>query len=102
GVAELQQKHGKFLKGLRQLGLMMGLELVDELAGFALTKAAYDHDLLMIYANNDTRICQLLPPLTMHAGQVTEVMTQLDKALTSAARLHKLMRLKRWLSRGSD
>ena len=96
GVAELQQKHPKFLKGLRQLGLMMGLELVDELAGPVMTKAAYDHDLLMIYANNDSRICQFLPPLTISAGQVTEVLTKLDKALTSAARLHKLMKLKRW------
>lgn len=102
GVDELQQRHRKFLKGLRQLGLMMGLELVDDLAGPVLTKAAYDHDLLMIYANNDTRICQFLPPLTITAEQVTEVLTRLDKALTSAARLHKLMKLKRWLSRGAS
>jgi len=61
-----------------------------------MTKAAYDHDLLMIYANNDSRICQFLPPLTISARQVTEVLTKLDKALTSAARLHKLMKLKRW------
>ncbi len=99
GVADLKLKHGKFLKGLRQLGLMMGLELVDELAGPVLTKAAYDHDLLMIYANNDTRICQFLPPLTTTLGQVGEVLSKLDKALASAARLHKLMKLKRWLSR---
>lgn len=102
GVATLQQKHPKFLKGLRQLGLMMGLELVDELAGPVLTKAAYDHDLLMIYANNDTRICQFLPPLTIGAGELTEVLAKLDKALTHAGRLHKLMKLKRWLSRGAN
>ena len=32
-VEDLRQTHGRYLKGLRQLGLMMGLELEDELAG---------------------------------------------------------------------
>jgi len=95
GVATLQQKHGAFLTGFRQLGLMMGLELRDELSGPALTKAAYDHDLLIVYANNDTRICQFLPPLIIKAPQVEEVLRQLDQALTEAARLRLLLQARK-------
>ena len=84
GIEGLQKKHQGFLIGLRQLGLMMGLELEDELSGPILTKAAYDHDLLMIFCNNDPSVCQFLPPLIMELDQVDWIMEQLDHALTSA------------------
>ncbi|MCB0549657.1 MAG: aspartate aminotransferase family protein [Phaeodactylibacter sp.] len=99
GVAVLQQKHKGFLVGFRQLGLMMGLELKDELAGPALTKAAYDNGLLMVYANNDTRVCQFLPPLIIEAQQVEEVFSRLDKALSDAKRMRRLIQAKRMIDK---
>lgn len=90
-IDDLRQKHAGFLRGFRQLGLMMGLELKDDLCGPLLTKTAYDHDLLMIYANNDPRICQFLPPLVMEAEQIDGVMRALDNALLAARRLRPLM-----------
>ena len=90
----LRRKHDKFLCGLRQLGLMMGLVLKDELSGPVLTKTAYDHGLLMIYANNDPRVCQLLPPLVMDPAQIDGVMQQLDKALLAARRLKTVLQVK--------
>ena len=59
-----------------------------------LTKTAYDNDLLMIYANNDTRICQLLPPLVMEMEKVDWIMNRLEKALTAARRLKPLASIK--------
>ncbi|MCJ7682197.1 MAG: aspartate aminotransferase family protein [Candidatus Aminicenantes bacterium] len=94
GVASLQNKHGRFLKGLRQMGLMMGLELKDPLCGPLLTKTAYDHDLLLIYANNDPSVCQFLPPLVIADEEVGQVLEQLDGALSSAHRLKPLLNLK--------
>jgi acetylornithine/succinyldiaminopimelate/putrescine aminotransferase len=90
----LRLKHAGFLIGLRQLGLMMGLVLKDDLAGPLLTKTAYDHDLLMIYANNDPAVCQLLPPLVMEAEKIDEIIRQLDKALASARRLKPLLNVR--------
>ncbi|RPJ14754.1 MAG: aspartate aminotransferase family protein [Desulfobacteraceae bacterium] len=84
GTAQLMKKHPEYLKGFRQLGLMMGLKLADEISGPVLTKAAYDNDLLMLYANNDTSVCQFLPPLVMEEEQVDLVMEKLDKALYDA------------------
>lgn len=93
-TAALMAKHSKILIGLRQLGLMMGLELKNEICGPLLTKTAYDNDLLMIYANNDPRVCQLLPPLVMEMEKVDWIMDRLDKALTAARRLQPLASVK--------
>ena len=93
-IATLAQKHSKILIGLHQLGLMMGLKLKSEICGPLLTKTAFDNDLLMIYANNDPRVCQFLPPLVMELEKVDWIMTRLDKALTTARRLKPLANVK--------
>jgi acetylornithine/succinyldiaminopimelate/putrescine aminotransferase len=93
-IEGLRRKHPKFLVKLRQLGLMMGLELKDEISGPLLTKTAYDQDLLMIYANNDTRVCQFLPPLTMSLAEVDWVIERLDEALSAARRLRPVVGIK--------
>ena len=73
---------------------MMGLVMRDELSGPLLTKTAYDHGLLLIYANNDPRVCQLLPPLIMTEEQVDRVVNRLDGALASARKLKPLLGVK--------
>ncbi len=93
-IEKLRQKHPKFLLELRQLGLMMGLKLRDEWCGPLLTKTAYDRDLLLIYANNDPSVCQLLPPLVMAPEQLGEVIAALDAALSAAQKLRPLIPLK--------
>ncbi len=93
-IDKLMVKHGGFLTGLRQKGLMMGLEMKDEDCGPLLTKTAYDNGLLIIYANNDKRVCQLLPPLILREEQVPEIMTRLDKALSQARKLRPLLKVK--------
>jgi len=91
GIKSLMDKHPRFLTGFHQLGLMMGLKLKDETSGPLLTKTAYDHDLLMVYANNDTSVCQFLPPLIMDMDDTDWVLEQLDQALASATRLHEFL-----------
>ena len=73
---------------------MMGLVLKDKLSGPLLAKTAYDHDLLMLYANNDPSVCQILPPLVMEAEQIDEIIPQLDKALAAARRLKPVLSVK--------
>jgi acetylornithine/succinyldiaminopimelate/putrescine aminotransferase len=99
GVSGLIERHRGFLKGLRQLGLLMGLELPDELCGPILTRTAYDHDLLLVYAANDTSVCQLLPPLVMPLEDLPWVLERLDGALRAARRLAPAVRLQRGVRR---
>ena len=93
-LESLRKRHSKFFIAVRQLGLMMGLVLKDAQCGPILSKTAYDRDLLMIYANNDTRVCQLLPPLAMDPARIGWIIRQLDGALAAARRLNTVQGVK--------
>ncbi|MBC8184452.1 aspartate aminotransferase family protein [candidate division KSB1 bacterium] len=82
GFEELKAKHPQILVGLRQSGLMMGIEMVNEHCGPIFTKAAFDAGLLSVYAANDPRVAQLLPPLTIDRTLAGEILFRIDKALT--------------------
>jgi len=85
GFDALKKKHPKILTGLRQLGLMMGIEMVNDNCGPIMTKACYDHGILAIYANNDKRVCQLLPPLIIDNSTALEIIEKIDGALKDTA-----------------
>jgi putrescine aminotransferase len=85
GFNGLQKKHPRILTGLRQLGLMMGIEMVNDNCGPIMTKACYDHGILAIYANNDKRVCQLLPPLIIDNRIALEIIEKIDGALKDTA-----------------
>jgi len=81
GFEDLKTKHPSILVGLRQLGLMMGIEMVNDQCGPIMTKTCYDHGILSIYANNDKRISQLLPPLNIDKELAYEILQRIDGAL---------------------
>ncbi len=81
GFEELRGRHPGILVCLRQVGLMMGIEMVNEYCGPLFTKAAYDNGMLSVYANNDPRVAQLLPPLTIDRSLAEEILGRVDKAL---------------------
>jgi putrescine aminotransferase len=85
GFETLKKKHPRILTGLRQLGLMMGMEMVNDSCGPIMTKACYDHGILAIYANNDKRVCQLLPPLIIDNHTALEIIEKVDGALKDTA-----------------
>lgn len=84
GFQRLGTKHPEMVRGLRQLGLMMGIEMVNEHCGPVLSKTCYDHGILSVYANNDTRVSQLLPPLNIEDAVAREIIERVDGALTDA------------------
>jgi acetylornithine/succinyldiaminopimelate/putrescine aminotransferase len=88
--AELRTRHPEILVGLRQLGLMMGIEMVNDLCGPVLTKIAYDHGILSIYANNNKKVSQLLPPLNIERSVAQEIIERLDLAITDTKRMLEL------------
>lgn len=87
GFDDLKVKHPAILIGLRQLGLMMGIEMRSEVCGPLFTRAAYDNGILSVYANNDPRVSQLLPPLTIDRALAVEILERVDRALSSVERM---------------
>lgn len=84
GFKELKAKHPTILVGLRQLGLMMGIEMVNEQCGPVMTRTCYDNGILSIYANNNRKVSQLLPPLNIDKKLACEILERLDGALEDA------------------
>ncbi len=80
GFEQLKARYSKLIVSFRQLGLMMGVKMANELCGPVMTKACYDNGILSIYANNDTSVSQLMPPLIITGQETREVLERLDKA----------------------
>ena len=90
GFEGLKSKHPSILVGLRQMGLMMGIEMVNDQCGPIMTKTCYDHGILSIYANNDRCVSQLLPPLNIDRELAYEILNRIDRALEDAKRFLSL------------
>lgn len=55
--------------------------MVNERCGPLFSRSAYDNGLLSVYANNNRRVAQLLPPLIIDRTLAEEILERLDKAL---------------------
>lgn len=81
GFEALKRKHPEILAEFRQFGLMMGIEMVNEHCGPIMSKACYDNGILSVYANNNTKVSQLLPPLIIDADLALEIIERVDRSL---------------------
>jgi acetylornithine/succinyldiaminopimelate/putrescine aminotransferase len=66
---------------LRQKGLMMGLKLGAEGAGYLGAKLLMNEGIFALPAANDTSVVQLLPPLVVTDEDVSEILARIRKAL---------------------
>jgi putrescine aminotransferase len=87
GFQHLQERYPNSLVEVRQLGLMIGLGFPDETCGPLMTKLLYEEGVLAIYANNDPRILQFLPPLIMSDVEAEETLGALDHALAALSQM---------------
>ncbi|MFQ5638073.1 MAG: aspartate aminotransferase family protein [bacterium] len=87
GFDSLQDKYPELFVGLRQLGLMMGIETRSERFGPLFAKAAYDCGLFMVYAGNNPAVVQFLPPLILDDGLAHEILERVDKAFNAMKKM---------------
>jgi acetylornithine/succinyldiaminopimelate/putrescine aminotransferase len=87
GFSELREQHAGILVEARQRGLMMGLKLAHPNFGPIFTRVGFDAGALVIYANNDPSVVQILPPLIIEAEQAKQVLEILDGMLTALERM---------------
>ncbi|MGD8624561.1 MAG: aminotransferase class III-fold pyridoxal phosphate-dependent enzyme [Anaerolineae bacterium] len=87
GFEQLQARYPETLADVRQMGLMIGLVFPDEACGPLMTRFLYEEGVLAIYANNDQRVLQFLPPLIMDDLEAEETLGALDRALAGLSRM---------------
>jgi putrescine aminotransferase len=80
-VSAVSERIGEGLRGLpfelRRCGLMMGIKLSSPGFGLFAAKFLYDAGVFAAYANNDTSVVQVLPPLTITDAEVTTLLERL-------------------------
>ncbi len=82
GFDQLKKSHPEVLVETRQRGMMMGLKMINEMCGPLMTIAGMDYGIFTVYANNDTSVSQILPPLIIDKEGATQVLESLDSMLT--------------------
>ncbi len=85
-VTELSDRFAAAFQGmpfeLRRRGLMMGLKLSEPGAAMMATRRLYDHGVFAVWANNDTSVLQLLPPLTLADDELSEIVLRVKRAFS--------------------
>jgi putrescine aminotransferase len=87
GFQHLQERYPQTLIEVRQLGLMIGLVFPDHTCGPLMTKLLFEEGVLAIYANNDQRVLQFLPPLIMSDIESEETLGALDRSLAMLSQI---------------
>jgi putrescine aminotransferase len=90
GLAALQQKHRGIVSEVRQRGLMIGLEMANEMCGPLMARAMGQHGVISVYAHLRPSTLQLMPPLIIEAEEVDEVLGALDASLGEVAQSLRL------------
>lgn len=83
-LADIQSRHA-YLTGVRQRGVIMGLELGHPQGSTALMAALYRHGVWAMRANFDQHVLQFKAGLLMDAPTANRVLDALDAALPEAA-----------------
>ena len=65
---------------LRQRGLMMGLEFPQERGGMMAAAALYKAGVFAVWANNDPKVLQFLPPLVLSDAEADELIERVRAA----------------------
>ncbi len=81
GYEQLLKKFPRSLAGYSQLGMMTSLRFHDAETGPLFTRAAYDAGIWALFANNDSRAVQILPPLVATSEEVAEILKRIRNAL---------------------
>ena len=71
----------------RGLGMFMGLVFVDEPTCLAFIKVLYENGVYAVYANNDKRVMQFLPPLITTEQEAEEILSLVKKSLRDLKKL---------------
>lgn len=84
GLAELMALHEDWFVGLRQRGLVMGLELAHPEGAMHLTRALYERGVWAIFSSLDPSVLQFKPGLLVDDPLIDDILSRLDDALGGA------------------
>jgi len=84
---ELMRVHSDIFVGVRQRGLILGLEFDHPEGAVAVSRALYEHGVWAIFSSLDKRVLQFKPGVLLDAGLCEEIISRFDAAMPRARQL---------------
>ena len=83
----MMQKHGDIFTGVRQKGVILGLEYNHPEGAVHVSRALYENGIWAIFSSLDKRVLQWKPGLLLTAGMCAEILELYDAAMPRAREL---------------
>ena len=88
-IASMMRRHGDIFTGVRQKGLVLGLEFNHPEGAVAVSRALYENGVWAIFSSLDKRVLQWKPGVLLTAELCEEILQRFDAAMPRARDLRK-------------
>jgi len=87
GMREMMRRHGDIFVGVRQKGVVLGLEFNHPEGAVSVSRALYEHGVWAIFSSLDKRVLQFKPGVLLSAEMCQEILDRFDAAMPYAREL---------------
>ncbi len=87
GMKEMMQRHGDIFTGVRQKGVILGLEFNHPEGAVFVSRALYEHGVWAIFSSLDKSVLQWKPGVLLTADLCQEILDRFDAAMPRAREL---------------
>jgi len=87
GMKEMMQRHGDIFTGVRQKGVILGLEFNHPEGAVFVSRALYEHGVWAIFSSLDKRVLQWKPGVLLTVDMCQEILDRFDAAMPRAREL---------------
>ncbi len=85
-LRNLQERYSDLLVQVRGLGLLIGMQFVDNVRGFSVAKRLFAKHVLVGGTLNNATVIRIEPPAVISYEEINTVLTALDEALNEESR----------------
>ncbi|MBS2034494.1 putrescine aminotransferase [bacterium] len=82
----LARKYPRVLRGSRGVGLMLGMEFMDDSIGYAVSKQLFARNILISGTYINARVLRVEPPLVISQAQLEQFLNALEQSLAQVQR----------------
>lgn len=86
-MADLMERHQDIFVGVRQKGLILGLEFEHPEGAVHVSRALYEHGIWAIFSSLDKRVLQFKPGVLLTTGMCQEIVDRFEVAMPRARQL---------------
>ncbi|GLR67773.1 aminotransferase [Acidocella aquatica] len=86
-MAEMMRRHGDIFTGVRQRGVILGLEFNHPEGAVYASRALYEHGIWAIFSSLDKRVLQWKPGVLLSHAMCEEIIDRFDAAMPRAREL---------------